>query len=116
MKSRKSLPRSSAKHRAELRLKAELHKLVAERDTPQDGVPSCVACDRRGDDVHEIVPLSHFGHNTMAECLQMKNACVICRECHSQLHNPAGRTKILGILQERHGYRYDEEPWRQYIE
>lgn len=103
----------SAKRQTELRLRAELYPQVQARDSV-DGAPCCIRCGKLGNDVHEILGRGHFGHKNMEQCLQMKNACVICRQCHSEVQNPDGRRELFGILARKYSYDYSAEPWREY--
>lgn len=76
---------------------------------------TCLRCGKPGDDVHEIVPRSHFGPETKAViCFQPKNMCVLCRSCHGKVHNPKGRKLLLAIMAQTYGYDYRRDPWREY--
>ncbi len=76
----------------------------------------CVSCGRVASGVHEICPRSMLGAKRKGELYSLRNMCCLCEGCHSDLHNPAGRGRLLNILRQRHRYIYAESPWSQYID
>lgn len=82
--------------------------LVAARDQGR-----CVLCGSPDISCHEVVGRAHFGAKTKDACYVLRNSCCLCEGCHAEVHNPAGRTKLLRLLAERYGYVYNavETPW-----
>lgn len=74
----------------------------------------CFLCRRTGDDVHEIVPRSRFGRRNADLCFSMRNSVLLCRECHSESHTRAMRTRLIFGLEEKYGYSYEDEPFIGY--
>jgi len=75
----------------------------------------CVLCGRPGDDVHEIVPRSKFGRVDWDLCMSERNRVVLCRACHGRVHDVEGRRRLLRLMVERYGYRYDEGIFLRYL-
>ena len=92
------------------KLDAETRQAVIDRD---EGL--CVLCGKVANDVHEILPKSHWGTKFLHRCYQLKNRVCLCRECHANSHTRAKRTEILRLLQERHHYDYSDERFREYL-
>lgn len=88
---------------------AATYYLVIARDTDLEGKVRCVRCSRLADDVHEIIPKSHFGPLRRLELFAIKNRVCLCRKCHGEVHNDAGRKELLSKLQKMYGYEYDGE-------
>lgn len=90
---------------------AATYYLVIARDTDLDGNVRCVRCGGLADDVHEIIPRSHFGksESLQARLFDIKNRVCLCRACHTEVHNNIGRKELLLKLQSLHGYEYDGE-------
>jgi 5-methylcytosine-specific restriction endonuclease McrA len=42
----------------------------------------------------------------------ISNMALLCPACHAVSHTQAGRARILLALAARHGYAYDEQPWK----
>lgn len=84
----------------------ESYYLVIARDSDSRGIPLCINCGARADDVHEILPRSFFGPSREDDLFDVKNRCCLCRECHGKLHNDMGRKLLLKILKDKHGYTY----------
>ena len=99
----------SRKQSKALRYRKKVRDTVIQRDK---GL--CVRCGRVGHHVHEIIPRSRFGITKTRDCYQLKNMCVLCLACHERVHNPAGRRELLGVLGQRYGYDYSDEPWAAY--
>lgn len=74
----------------------------------------CVLCGSYWDEVHEVIPRSHFGKKGKEHCYQLKNMVAICRACHEQSHTRPARIKIITILADRFGYDYSDRPWSEY--
>lgn len=85
--------------------------LVLQRDKLR-----CVLCGAKGVHVHEIVPRSHFGKQNVALCFEEKNRACLCPQCHEDVHNPEARTILLTMMKQVHGYVYEEEQFRKYID
>jgi 5-methylcytosine-specific restriction endonuclease McrA len=100
----------SVKRSQSLRTRAAIYPLVAERD---GGL--CVLCGKQASAVHEIIPRSAFGNKTKASCYTMRNMCCLCTECHEQVANPEGRSKLLRLMAKLNWYDYSDEPWSRYF-
>lgn len=74
----------------------------------------CFLCNKKGIQVHEIVPRSHFGKETMRLCFSEKNRVCLCPSCHSKVHTFKWRRKLLKMLMLKYNYDYPEEKFRQY--
>jgi 5-methylcytosine-specific restriction endonuclease McrA len=78
----------------------------------------CVVCGSLAQDCHEIVPrsFSSVSGKNRDKLYELRNLVCLCRECHSKMANPAGRTRLLWLLAKRYGYTYPDQPWRYYLE
>lgn len=81
--------------------------LVVARDTDQNGIPRCIRCGSRADDVHEVLPKSSFGKHDDDILFSIENRCCLCRGCHEAVHNDFGRGQLLYIMHIRYGYIYE---------
>ena len=88
---------------------AATYYLVMARETDLDGKIRCLRCNALADDVHEIMPKSHFGPSRQGELFDIKNRACLCRKCHGEVHNNAGRKELMLKLQSLYGYEYDGE-------
>lgn len=89
---------------------------VINRDIDKYGVPICISCGDRADDVHEIIPRSSFGSNGQKKCFSIDNRCCLCRTCHNVAHSDLWRGKLLHTMSKRYGYAYEDELRRWLIE
>ena len=77
----------------------------------------CVDCGRAAQDVAHIIPRSRFGRTRKHLAHQKKNMACLCRKpCHDVSHTFNGRRKLLNILRRKHGYKYDDKPWCEYVQ
>lgn len=76
----------------------------------------CVVRDVPAQDVHEVVPRSHFGVKNLHQCFDMRNRCCLSRSIHEQVHTRQGRMMLLRKMRDLYGYNYDDDPWREYLE
>jgi 5-methylcytosine-specific restriction endonuclease McrA len=77
----------------------------------------CLVCGKRAEVVHEIVPRSALpGKRNEITLFSMRNSCLLCPECHGQVHTVWGRSMLLGLMRLRYGYAYDDRPFRNYFE
>ena len=84
-----------------------LRRQVAVRDNSL-----CILCGKVAVDIAHIVPKSH-GVKNSATIWQIKNLACSCRACHKETR--AQRKRFLMRLMELYQYRYDDEPFRQYL-
>ena len=76
----------------------------------------CLLCNRRGADVHEIIPKSRFGKLNMQDCFDIKNRVLLCRLCHEKAHTIEIRKRLLFIMKNKYGYSYEESIYEKYLE
>lgn len=74
----------------------------------------CFICGKAKIQIHEIVPRSHFGRDTLLLCFSMKNRVCLCPMCHEKAHTFKWRVKLLKMLSSKYGYTYTEEKFRPY--
>jgi hypothetical protein len=92
-------------------LEHDTYSEVVERDGGR-----CVVCGKRQVEVHEIVPRSALPGEANENLLfSLRNRCVLCRNCHGNVHTVWGRVMLLGLLSLRHNYRYHDEPFAKYF-
>lgn len=73
-------------------------------------------CGKKGVQIHEIVPRSFFGRDTMWQCFLPKNRISLCPECHAIAHTKEERKKAIAVMSEKYGYTYEEDFYQQYQE
>lgn len=66
----------------------------------------CFLCERKGVQVHEIIPRSAAQRGFI---YSEKNRVSLCPECHSKAHTRTERTKTFHLLVEKFNYQYSEE-------
>lgn len=71
----------------------------------------CLRCGARGWDLAHILPKGKFPELRH----EVKNICVLCRDCHRQTETYEGRRELLKLMQARHGYSYEEEVYSGYL-
>lgn len=76
----------------------------------------CVLCRSLPIHIHEIVPRSHFGVNSIINCFDIKNRICLCPNCHAEAANPDMRRKLLDYLVTNFGYEYPEPWYSRYVE
>lgn len=76
----------------------------------------CILCDRKGVQVHEIIPRSAFGKKTMHKCYETKNRVCLCPDCHEKAHTVATRKQLLSLMATKFGYEYTEQFYQGYLE
>lgn len=80
----------------------------------RDGM-RCLKCRSKGVQIHEIVPRSHFGKQSLHICFHPKNRCLLCIGCHEKAHTNKWRTDLLKIMKAKYGYIYEESQFRKYL-
>ena len=100
----------SSKQRGELRKHRVTWGAVVARDGGR-----CIKCGAEAVSVHEIVRRSAFGLDK-SQCFTVRNMCCVCSECDADSASPYVRGEMLRVLRDRHGYTYEDEPWRWYVD
>jgi SAM-dependent methyltransferase len=77
---------------------------------------TCFVTGKKGIQVHEIVPRSAFGKRTMHLCFEERNLVCLCPEEHEKAHTVAYRKMLIKMMQERHGYTYDDPIYQKYLD
>lgn len=73
---------------------------------------TCARCGERGWDIAHILPKGRYPELKY----ETKNMLVLCRKCHKETENVAGRRELLALMQDQWGYEYPEPQYRGYLE